>query len=141
MRKENYRPSACSPACLLDTGRYIFHMTLLKTVPFWPNPLGLGNCSVPSFCNTNLRYFCSLFITLFNSKDSSLHFLGPLLFNIYLNDLLFFLKDVGICNFADNFIRYISDESLENVWKSLEKTSMLAIHWFLKDYMKLNTGK
>ena len=28
--------------------------------------------------------------------------LGPLLFNIYLNDLFFFLKDVGICNFADD---------------------------------------
>ena len=47
--------------------------------------------------------------------------LGPLLFNIYLNDLFFFLKDVGICNFADDTTTYISDESLENVLKSLEK--------------------
>ena len=53
--------------------------------------------------------------------------LGPLLFNIYLNDLFFFLKDVGICNFADDTTRYISDESLENVLKTLEKSSMLAI--------------
>ena len=28
--------------------------------------------------------------------------LGLLLFKIYLNDLFFFLKDVGICNFADD---------------------------------------
>ena len=28
--------------------------------------------------------------------------LGPFLFNICLNDLFFFLKDVGICNFADD---------------------------------------
>ena len=41
--------------------------------------------------------------------------LGPLLFNIYLNNLLFFLKDVGICNFADDATTYISHESLENV--------------------------
>ena len=67
--------------------------------------------------------------------------LGPLLFNIYLNDLFFFLKDVGICNFADDTTRYISDESLENVLKSLEKSSMLAVRWFENNCMKLNTDK
>ena len=64
-----------------------------------------------------------------------------LLFNIYLNDLFFFLKDVGICNFADDTTTYISDESLENVLKSLEKNSVLAIRWFENNYMKLNPGK
>ena len=65
--------------------------------------------------------------------------LGPLLFNIYLNDLLFFLKDVGICNFADD--TYISDASLESVLKSLEKNSMLAVRWFQNNHTKLNTDK
>ena len=51
--------------------------------------------------------------------------LGTLLFNIYLNHFFFFLKDVGICNFADDTTKYISDKSLENVLKSLEKSSML----------------
>ena len=37
--------------------------------------------------------------------------LGPLLFNIYLNDLFFFLKVVGICNFADDTTTYIANES------------------------------
>ena len=67
--------------------------------------------------------------------------LGPLLFNIYLNDLLFFLKDVGICNFADDTTTYISDASLESVLKSLEKNSMLAVRWFQNNYTKLNTDK
>ena len=31
--------------------------------------------------------------------------LGLLLFNIYLNDLFFILKDVGMCNFADDTAR------------------------------------
>ena len=57
---------------------------------------------------------------------------GSLLFNIYLNNLFFFLKDIGICNFADDATTYISDEVLENVLKSLEKSSMLAIRWFEK---------
>ena len=66
---------------------------------------------------------------------------GPLLFNICLNDLFFFLKNVGICNFADDTTTYLSDESLENVLKSLEKSSMLAILWFENNYMKSNTDK
>ena len=67
--------------------------------------------------------------------------LGPLLFNIYLNDLLIFLKDVGICNFADDTTTLTSDEGLENDLKSLEKNSMLDICWFEDSYMKLNTDK
>ena len=46
--------------------------------------------------------------------------LRPLLFNIYLNNLFFFLKDLGMCNFA-----YIFNESLEHVLKSFEKNSIL----------------
>ena len=65
--------------------------------------------------------------------------LGPLLFNIYLNGLFFFIKDEGICNFADDTITYISDKSLENVLKSLEKNSVLALRWFVNNYMKLNS--
>ena len=67
--------------------------------------------------------------------------LGPFLFNIYLNYLFFFLKDVGICNFADDTTTYISAESLVNVLKSLEKNSMLTIRWFENNYMKLTTDK
>ena len=77
-------------------------------------------------------------------KDQSSDFA----FNIYLNDLFFILEDVGICNFADDTTTYISntttsisDDSLENVLKSLEKSSILAISWFENNYMELNTDK
>ena len=60
---------------------------------------------------------------------------------LYLNELLFFLKDTGICNFADNTTAYISDQNLENVLKLLEKSSVLAIRWFENNYMKLNAAK
>ena len=46
-----------------------------------------------------------------------------------------------MCNFVDDTTTYIFDESLENVLKSLEKNSMLAICWFENNYMKLNTDK
>ena len=66
---------------------------------------------------------------------------GTLLFIIYVKDVFFFLKDVGMCNFADDTTTYICGENLENVLKSLEKISMLPIHCFENDYMKLNTDK
>ena len=38
-------------------------------------------------------------------------------------------------------LHIFSDESLEDLLKSLEKNSMLAIRWFENNYMKLNTDK
>ena len=37
---------------------------------------------------------------------------GSLVFNIFLNGLFVFLKDEGICNFADDTTTFISDNSL-----------------------------
>ena len=48
--------------------------------------------------------------------------LGPLLFKIYVNGLLFFLKDTAICNFADDTTTKIFDESLKNIVNHLRKT-------------------
>ena len=54
--------------------------------------------------------------------------LGPLLFNISLNDLFFFLKDEGICNFADDTTTYICDENLGNVLKSRTNNKINRLH-------------
>ena len=54
--------------------------------------------------------------------------LGPLLFNISLNDLFFFLKDEGICNFADDTTTYIYDENLGNVLKSRTNNKINRLH-------------
>ena len=54
--------------------------------------------------------------------------LGPLLFNISLNDLFFFLKDEGICNFADDTTTYICDENLGNILKSRTNNKINRLH-------------
>ena len=36
--------------------------------------------------------------------------LGFLLFNIYLNDLFFTLKNIDVCNFADDTAPYVCTE-------------------------------
>ena len=63
---------------------------------------------------------------------------GPLLFNIYLNDLFFFLKDINIYVFDDDTTPFVSDETLEKV-AILEK-SELTIFQFQNNYMKINTN-
>ena len=40
--------------------------------------------------------------------------LGPLLFNIYLNDLFLTLKNVEVCNFADDTTPYVCDSSIDS---------------------------
>ena len=66
--------------------------------------------------------------------------LGPLLFNIYLNDLFWFIEG-DVCNFADDTTLYGCNDSLDLLIKSLEKDSQIAIGWFRNNNMKLNTDK
>ena len=41
--------------------------------------------------------------------------LGPLLFNIFLNDIFFFLKNANLGNYADNSTLYAYSKNLETV--------------------------
>ena len=67
--------------------------------------------------------------------------LGPLLFNIYLNDIFFQLVDTHVCNFADDTTLNACDLDLKNVLNELEHNALTAIMWFENNYMKLNEGK
>ena len=62
--------------------------------------------------------------------------LGPLLFNIYLNDLFVTLENTAICNYADDSC----DTDLSSLL-SLEHDTRLMIEWFESNYMKLNKTK
>ena len=67
--------------------------------------------------------------------------LGPLLFNIYLNDLFWVNEFTDVCNLADDTTFYSSDVELKTLIRNLEHDSLLAIEWFEANYMKLNTDK
>ena len=67
--------------------------------------------------------------------------LGPLFFNIYLNDLLWFMKDCEVCNFADDTTIFVCDKDLDVMRYKLEKSADIAIEWFRTNYFKLNTDK
>ena len=67
--------------------------------------------------------------------------LGPLLFNIYLNDLFWENELTDVCNFADDTTFYSCDQELDTVLTNLEHDSLIAIEWFEANYMKLNADK
>ena len=65
--------------------------------------------------------------------------LGAILFNIFLNDICFFITN--ICNFADDNTLHSCDASVHTVLNDLEHDSLLAIEWFETYFMKLNPDK
>ena len=64
--------------------------------------------------------------------------LGPLLFNIYINDLFLFITSTHPCNFADDTTLSACDVNIENLIHNLEDDTLSAIIWFEANYMKLN---
>ena len=66
--------------------------------------------------------------------------LGPILFNIYINDLFYFLTS-DICNFADDTTPYVCDSSLAYVLEKLEEYSAPPMEWFEINEMKMNVEK
>ena len=67
--------------------------------------------------------------------------LGPLLFNIYINDLFYHFINTHTCNFADDTTLSAFSINLENLLYNLEYDTQSAIIWFENNYMKLNHDK
>ena len=67
--------------------------------------------------------------------------LGPLLFNIYVNNLFFVTDKTSVCNYADDTTLFACDSDLHYLKSRLEHDSVLAIEWFECNYMKLNQDK
>ena len=53
-----------------------------------------------------------------------------ILFNIFLDDLPFLLKETGICSYANHSTPYICDQNLVQFINRLERSFFLLISWF-----------
>ena len=67
--------------------------------------------------------------------------LGPLLFNIFICNMFYFLEDFDIANYADDSTPYCAGKSAEFVVNNLEQSSAILFEWLNNNYMKVNTGK
>ena len=67
--------------------------------------------------------------------------LGPLLFNISINDIFLFVQNTSDCNYADDTTIYACNSNLDTIINRLETDSSILAKWFSENYMKLNEEK
>ena len=67
--------------------------------------------------------------------------LGPLLFNIFINDLFLFTVKASICNFADDNTLHSCAKTLAEVISNLEFDLEIILDWFSNNYLEANPGK
>ena len=67
--------------------------------------------------------------------------LGPLLFNIFINDIFFFIKYTKMANYADDNTLYSMSTTIENLLKTLESETTTILDWFRVNEMKPNDDK
>ena len=67
--------------------------------------------------------------------------LGPLLFNIFLNGMLWFGEKIEIFNFADDNTVYSCAKSVNDVIENLQSDLKIALKWFKNNQIMTNLGK
>ena len=67
--------------------------------------------------------------------------IGPLLFNIFINDVSLFVKHTKIINYADDNTPYLCRNNADNGIKDLEYDANILINWFNNNLLKINAHK
>ena len=67
--------------------------------------------------------------------------LGPLLFNIFINDLFFSIQKSEVCNFADDNTLFCGDKNLNLVYFNLNSDLSNVMDWFKINSPKANSRK
>ena len=64
--------------------------------------------------------------------------LGPLLFNIFINDIFMIIEQLDICNFADDNSLYSCGERLREIKENLVSDTKRTLNWFRFNSLKAN---
>ena len=67
--------------------------------------------------------------------------IGPLLFNIYLNHIFYFVSDCNLTNYADDNTPYAISSNVNDLIESLVNDTSTLIEWFNNNYFKMNADK
>ena len=131
-------------------------MDLSKAFDCLPHDLLIAKLSAYGFGNRALKLFysylsdrkhrvrigCSLsdwLCALLGVPQGSV--LGPILFNIFINDLMLTVKECSICNFADDNTLYSMNKTLEEVLNNLRHETTSVIGWLNSNGMVANPKK
>ena len=67
--------------------------------------------------------------------------LGPILFNIFIDDLIFFIQETEVCNFADDTTIYSCSLNYKEAAHKLSNDTHIVLNWFKVNSMVANSGK
>ena len=67
--------------------------------------------------------------------------LGPLLFNIFMNDIFLFVENTNITNYADDNTPYAIESNLDTLLHTLQHDTSILLTWFHDNEMKSNNDK
>ena len=67
--------------------------------------------------------------------------LGPLLFNIFINDVFMFFEKTEVYNFAADDTIYDCGEDLSNIVENLKHDLEILLKWFRINSLQANPGK
>ena len=85
------------------------------------------------------NFFSSFQVLLSGVPQGSI--LGPILFNIFINDLYLWIQNSDLANYADDNTISASANSIQDLLKILESESEIAIEWFEGNDMIANADK
>ena len=67
--------------------------------------------------------------------------LGPLFFNIFINDIFFFIDKTKLANYADDNTVYSKEDNITKLLHLLETETSVVLNWFRINEMKANDDK
>ena len=84
-------------------------------------------------------YFSSWLEIILGVPQGSI--LGPLLFNIFINDVFYIIEESKLCNFADDNTIYSCHTSVDAIITNLEIDLSNVLEWFKKNQVAENPDK
>ena len=67
--------------------------------------------------------------------------LGPLLFNVFINDIVYFLEHRTLYNYADDNTVSFSKPGLDKLIQTLQSENQILLNWFNENCMQANPDK
>ena len=67
--------------------------------------------------------------------------LGPLLFNIFINDIFPFVESSNVCNYADDNTLFAFGKTFDKVTRKLQNDFLILDEWFFNNFLVLNFDK